>query len=189
MKNLRLVLDRILTAQKINFMKLTIVKIVLCIFVLSIFAGVTEAQTPKKIDEKRGWTAYTFKGDGGKVCYMASAPIKQKGKYKVRGQPYALVTNRPSKKIKGEVNFIAGYTFKKGSSVKVSIGKTTFELFTEDDGAWSRDQSSDLQLVNSMKKGNRMIVVGRSSRGTKTTDTYSLSGFTAMKKRIDKECK
>ena len=119
----------------------------------------TEAQTPKKIAEKRAWTAYTFKGDGGKVCYMASAPIKQKGKYKVRGQPYALVTNRPSKKIKDEVNFIAGYTFKKGSSVKVSIGKTTFELFTEDDGAWSRDQSSDLKLVNSMKKGNRMIAV------------------------------
>ena len=93
-------------------------------------------------------------------------PIKQKGKYKVRGQPYALVTNRPSKKIKGEVNFIAGYTFK-GSSVKVSIGKTTFELFTEDDGAWSRDQSSDFKLVNSMKKGNRMIVVGRSSKELK----------------------
>ena len=87
------------------------------------------------------------------------------------------------------VNFIAGYSFIFGSSVKVSIGKTAFELFTEDDGAWSRDQSSDFKLVNSMKKGNRMIVVGRSSRGTKTTDTYSLSGFTAMKKRIDKECK
>ena len=119
MKNLRLVWDHILTAQKISLMNLAIVKIVLSIFVLSIFASVTEAQTPKKIAEKRAWTAYTFKGDGGIVCYMASAPIKQKGKYKVRGQPYALVTNRPSKKIKGEVNFIAGYTFKKGSSVKV----------------------------------------------------------------------
>ena len=54
---------------------------------------------------------------------MASAPIKQKGKYKVRGQPYALVTNRPSEKIKGEVNFIAGYTFKKEAKVKVKIGK------------------------------------------------------------------
>jgi len=40
-----------------------------------------------------------------------------------------------------------------------------------------------------MKGGNRMVVYGTSSRGTKTTDTYSLSGFTAMKKRIDKACK
>ena len=49
MKNLRLVWDHILTAQKINLMKLTIVKIVLCVFVLNIFAGVTEAQTPKRL--------------------------------------------------------------------------------------------------------------------------------------------
>jgi hypothetical protein len=34
-----------------------------------------------------------------------------------------------------------------------------------------------------------MVVVGISSRGTKTTDTYSLSGFTAMKKRIDMACR
>ena len=53
-----------------------------------------------------------------------------------------------------------GIPLKKG--VKVSIGKTTFELLPEDDGAWSRDQTSDLKLVNAMKKGNRMIVVGRS---------------------------
>ena len=94
-------------------MRLTIVRIVICVAVLNIFVGMTDSDS-KKIAEKRAWTAYTFKGDGGKVCYMASAPIKQKGKYKVRGQPYALVTNRPSEKIKGEINFIAGYTFKKG---------------------------------------------------------------------------
>ena len=45
------------------------------------------------------------------------------------------------------------------------------------------------KLVRAMKSGNRMVVYGTSSRGTKTTDTYSLSGFTAMKKRIDKACK
>ena len=72
----------------------------------------------------------------------------------------------------------------------MKIGKkAVFKLFTEGDAAWSKDQPSDLKLVKAMKKGNRMTVVGRSSRGTKTTDTYSLSGFTAMKKRIDRECK
>ena len=97
-------------------MKLTIVKIVLCVFVLNIFVGMTEAQTPKKIAEKRAWTAYTFKGDGGKVCYMASAPIKQKGKYKVRGQPYALVTNRPSKKLRARLTLLQDIPLKKGAA-------------------------------------------------------------------------
>jgi hypothetical protein len=34
-----------------------------------------------------------------------------------------------------------------------------------------------------------MVVSGQSSRGTKTTDTYSLTGFTATKKLIDQTCK
>jgi hypothetical protein len=33
-----------------------------------------------------------------------------------------------------------------------------------------------------------MVVRGRSKRGTKTKDTYSLKGFTAGMKIIDKAC-
>ena len=162
-------------------------------FLISIFtiASITNASAadPKKISEKRDWAAYTFSGEAGKVCYIASAPKKQRGKYKKRGQPYALVTNRPKQKINGEVNFIAGYNFKKGSEVKVKINRKSFKLFTQQDGAWSANPELDAKLVKAMKGGNRMVVYGISSRGTKTTDTYSLSGFTAMKKRIDKACK
>jgi hypothetical protein len=100
----------------------------ICIFTIASIATANAAD-PKKISEKRDWAAYIFTGDAGKVCYIASAPKKQKGKYKKRGQPYALVTNRPKQKINGEVNFIAGYNFKKGSSVKVKINKKTFKLF------------------------------------------------------------
>ena len=97
----------------------------MCIFTIASIATANAAD-PKKISEKRDWAAYIFTGDAGKVCYIASAPKKQKGKYKKRGQPYALVTNRPKQKINGEVNFIAGYNFKKGSSVKVKINKKNF---------------------------------------------------------------
>jgi hypothetical protein len=40
-----------------------------------------------------------------------------------------------------------------------------------------------------MKRGSKMTVVGVSSRGTKTTDTYSLAGFTKAKNLMDKTCK
>jgi hypothetical protein len=40
-----------------------------------------------------------------------------------------------------------------------------------------------------MKRGNKMTIIGTSSRGTKTTDTYSLAGFTKTKAVIDKTCK
>ena len=160
----------------------------ICIFAIASITT-TNAAEPKKIAEKRDWAAYIFTGNAGKVCYIASAPKKQKGKYKKRGQPYALVTNRPKQKINGEVNFIAGYNYKKDSEVRVKINKKSFKLFTQQDGAWSAKPELDVKLVKAMKGGNRMVVYGTSSRGTKTTDTYSLSGFTAMKKRIDKACK
>jgi len=170
--------------------KFTSIGFLICA-VLIVFIPYTIAAEPKKIYEKRDWAAYVFAGEKGKICYIASAPKKQKGRYKKknRGQPYALVTNRPAENIKGEVNFIAGYNYKQNSSVEVRINKKTFDLFTQQDGAWSREPAVDAKLVKAMKNGNRMTVIGTSSRGAKTTDTYSLSGFTAVKKRIDKACK
>ncbi len=44
-------------------------------------------------------------------------------------------------------------------------------------------------FVDAMKRGTEMVVRGISSRGTRTTDTYSLSGVTAAMNEIDKACK
>jgi hypothetical protein len=43
-------------------------------------------------------------------------------------------------------------------------------------------------MVEAMVNGADMIVKGMSARGTETADTYSLIGFTATKKVIDKTC-
>jgi hypothetical protein len=63
-----------------------------------------------------------------------------------------------------------------------------FSLFTDDDTAWGGDAKVDSALVAAMKAGATMIVKGTSARGTLTTDTYSLAGFTAAHKAIDKAC-
>jgi len=146
-------------------------------------------QTPKRFQKNEIGRRIPSRVRQEKYAILPARPKKQRGKYKKRGQPYALVTNRPKQKINGEVNFIAGYNYKKGSEVRVKINKKSFKLFTQQDGAWSANPELDAKLVKAMKGGNRMVVYGTSSRGTKTTDTYSLSGFTAMKKRIDKACK
>jgi hypothetical protein len=161
-------------------------------FICIALAGVVSpsfAKKPKDLGGNGKWTAYTFVDGKNKVCYMASAPVKQQGKYKKRGQPYALITNRTAPKSKAEVNFVSGYTFKKGAPVKVTVGNQAFELFSTKGRAWSSDARADAKLVKAMIRGNRMVVRGVSSRGTKTTDSYSLSGFTATKKLIDRACK
>jgi hypothetical protein len=66
-------------------------------------------------------------------------------------------------------------------------GRNAFTLFTHDETAWAYDED-DAKLVTAMKAGSEMVVVGTSSRGTRTTDTYSLMGFTNAHEAITGEC-
>ncbi|PCH84228.1 MAG: hypothetical protein COC02_02205 [Rhodospirillaceae bacterium] len=71
----------------------------------------------------------------------------------------------------------------------VIIGAKTFKLFTNLGHAFAVDQKTDKAFVDAMIRGARLVVKGTSSRGTKTTDTYSLKGFSAAFKAIGKACK
>ena len=79
------------------------------------------------------------------------------------------------------MGIIAGYPYRDGSTVEVSIdGDQRFTLYTGGENAWSYPEDQ-AQLIAAMRAGIDMVVKGTSSRGTLTTDTYSLRGFTATK--------
>jgi invasion protein IalB len=61
-------------------------------------------------------------------------------------------------------------------------------MFTQSDGAWIKNAAEEPQLVEAMRKGADMIVKGMSTRGTHTTDTYSLKGISNALDRVAKEC-
>ena len=58
-------------------------------------------------------------------------------------------------------------------------------FFSEDDSAWTNEDS---KIIYAMKKGVELTVIGLSSRGTKTIDTYTLNGFTASFNKLTKDC-
>ncbi|MGH6945883.1 MAG: invasion associated locus B family protein [Kiloniellales bacterium] len=134
------------------------------------------------------WTAFRSNDGSTTTCYIASQPKRAEGDYSQRGEIYALVSHRPAEKRKNEVSIIAGYQFQTDSWVDVSIDDQDFRLFTQKDTAWTPDQQTDEAMVQAMIKGRQMVVKGTSSRGTLTTDTYSLSGFTRAHRTIDKAC-
>lgn len=146
------------------------------------------AEEPKQIGTFGDWDAVTFTEGGNTGCYLYNEPAKMEGKYKTRGKSYLLVTHRPAAQSLNVVMIKAGYSYKKESEVTVDVGGETFKLFTENDSAWARDAATDTRLVEAMKKANRMVVKGTSSRGTETTDTYSLQGFSAAHKAIGQAC-
>ena len=148
------------------------------------------AAAPQVLGEYGDWVAYYYRDSSGAVCYMASTPKKDEGKYTKRGDIYAVVTHRPNEKSFDVVNFNAGYTYKSGAKVEVKIGAQTFDkLFTSGDKAWATSEKTDKEMVAAMKRGSRMVVHGVSSKGTQTKDTYSLNGFSSAYRAISNKCK
>lgn len=156
--------------------------------VLAVLAAAANANAQEVLGTFNDWTAFTDKVSGKQICYIGSKPKKAEGNYTKRDDAFVLVTHRPSEKVVGEVSIETGYTYKTGSSPVVTIGDSTFTLFAKGSNAWAKDASADRKLVAAMKGGSEMVVKGTSSRGTATTDTYSLSGFTAAFNAIGKAC-
>ena len=151
----------------------------------------TYAQTYKKVTTADHWEAYKSGSGKSRFCFVGSEPIKKTGAYKRRDKTYVLVTQRPNdKKNKVDIfELVAGYTYKKDSGVTIKFGGQKFELFTSGGSAWAKTPKPDRALARAMKRGNTMTVTGISSRGTRTTDTYSLKGFTAAYNAIGTNCK
>ncbi|CCQ75355.1 invasion associated locus B family protein [Magnetospira sp. QH-2] len=140
------------------------------------------------IETFKSWSAFASGKGKDKTCYMGAVPSKSTGQYKKRGDVHAWVAQQPGEDQFDVVQIVAGYTYKTRSEVTVTIGGDTFTLFTADDSAWARDVKTDRAIVKAMRAGSEMVVRGVSSRGTKTVDTYSLSGFTAAHNATKKAC-
>jgi hypothetical protein len=167
-----------------------VISVLTFVMVTSFVAPIAFAE-PIEMLVSKNWGAYRYDNDGSRICFVSSVPTKSKGKYdpKNRGDIRVFVSHGPGKAERDVVQVIAGYRYKPQSDVSMTIDGKKFKLFTIEDRAYAESEEDDKRIINLMKRGSRMTIVGTSSRGTKTTDTYSLSGFTKTKAVIDKTCK
>ena len=160
-----------------------------------LFTGISVAEPTTFLGEHGAWKAFSHKD--GTTCFMVAEPEEQKGTFTKRGRPHILITHTPKKKTFDTISIIAGYTYKPKSEVKVRLGKKsdeksgekTFTLFTQDDTAWARDETTDKAMVKAAISGDHIQVKGTSTRDTVITDIYSLEGFAATHRLIDQACK
>lgn len=135
-----------------------------------------------------------FVDDGTTQCWGVSAPTeslntRDGNEVSVqRGDILMFVTYRPTAGIAGELSFTGGYPFAEGSTVSLEVGGTTYELFTEGEWAWPATPDEDERLTNALRNGEDAVLTGRSSRGTVTRDTFSLTGFTAALQEAEARC-
>ncbi len=157
---------------------------------LSVLPATAAGQSsPTQIGSKKAWDAYTYTENGNKICYMVSKPTRSRPAKVRRGDIYFMVTHRPAEGVRDEVSIFIGYPYKVGAPADVRIGSQSYVLVTEGENAWAPDRAADARLVKMMIRGTIMDVRGQSARGTKTTDRFSLLGFTAAHRLIDQACK
>ena len=137
----------------------------------------------------RDWDAFKeVQANGEHTCYMISVPKDTAPKDVRRGEIYVIITHWPEAKIKSQVNIVVGYPFRDNSTATAMVDGRSFKMFTQGERAWAYDDKQDRDMTDAMKRGTRLVVKGTSSRGTNTSDTYSLSGFTAAHNAITQAC-
>lgn len=134
------------------------------------------------------WKTYSYTENGSKVCFMSATPTKAEGKYTKRGEIFAMVTNRPAERASDVFSYLAGYGYKNNAEVSITINGKKYLLYGQGENAWTASDEQDKTLTQAIQKGSTMIVEGQSARGTKTKDTFSLSGSGSAYEAISKAC-
>ena len=160
------------------------------VFVICLFMKSLMASEKIQIEKFNDWSVLRQETDAGRLCYITSEPIEKKGDYDKnnRGETRVFVTHGPGKAERDVVSIVAGYVFEKQSEVDLYVDGVKQLFFTLQDRAWSFGPDEDKKIIRNMKRGNKLTVEGVSSRGNKTIDIYSLSGFTKAKQMLDKIC-
>lgn len=152
-------------------------------------APAANAQSPATfMEEFKDWSTFKAETGGSLLCFAVSEPTDSEPKGVQRGNVYFYVSSWPKDGVAGEVSLKIGYDFATDATTVVTIGSQTFELFNNSDKAFVESPAQERELVQAMRRGNRMTVKGRSARGTETTDTFSLSGITAALRHVERNC-
>lgn len=150
--------------------------------------------TPHLIGQFGDWAAYTAAPGNRPVCFALSKPTSgQTSPANRRDESmvvYMFISTRPKEKVKDEVSIlVTGYAFKPGSDATATIGSANFALYTQNDGAWIKNAAEEARMVDAMRKGADLVVKATTSRGTETTDNFSLKGIAEALDRVAQQCK
>ena len=157
---------------------MSIIKKLIFIILLSVFANQINAEEVKKMGKHKDWETYIIKNDAGKVCFAQSIPVLQSPKSSLRDSRL-FISFRPGEQIANEISITAGYEFNKKNMVTAISGKNKYKFDLMQDGfAWMTSKKSEEKMIKTMKKGSRIMITGHNQNGSQTKDHYSLLGFT-----------
>jgi len=165
-------------------------------FLIALLIGtpaIAKEFSTNRVDSKQDWSV--FVENNPSQCWIVSAPSKTKATRNgktvsvTRSEIQLFALFEPSQKVYGQISFTSGYPFKPGSTVRVSVGASE-HLMSQIEGEWSwpKDLKTNDEIIKSLKRGVKAIIIGTSKKGTRTQDTFSLLGFSAALEEAQKRC-
>jgi hypothetical protein len=154
-------------------------------------AAVPGGAEPTLIGQFGTWGAYAATPNGKRVCFALAKPTTSKTNppNRPRDPAYAFVSTRPAEKVTNEVSIMIGYALKPGSESTLEVGGASYEMYTQGDGLWIKNAAEEDQMVQAMRHSADAVVKGVSTKGTETTDTFSLKGLSQALDRIAQDCR
>ena len=167
---------------------MSIIRYFIILIFFSTFYSLAIAEEVKKIGKFKDWETIVIKNDSKLVCFAQSKPVLQSPKsYKREARLF--VSFRPNEKILNEISITAGYKFNNQNSITAKSGKFKYKFdIAQENFAWMADNKIEKKMINTMKKGSRIMVSGHNQEGSQTIDHYSLLGFTKAYKAAKKSC-
>ncbi len=144
---------------------------------------------PLSLGKFGDWEALSASGKD-KVCYALGAPQKRQPEGKLKdAKANIFVSTRPSEGVRNEIAINLGYPTKDNGAAAADIDGNSFDLVTMKESAWLKNPAQEKEFVETMKHGSKLVVKASSSKGTASTDTYSLKGLSDALTRVQQECK
>jgi len=155
----------------------------LLFFSIGAFASVSDVNLREKYKD---WLVYTALEDGEKVCYIVSYPKKKSEHYTTNRKPHVIVSYVNKKA--DEVSVSSGFQYDKEPIILNIDQRIKYKLpAIEGSFAWADNTKTDQDLVQKMKQGLSMVVLGK-TKATTVADTYSLLGFQNAYRKMHDLC-
>jgi len=167
---------------------MSIIRYFIILIFFSILHNQAIAEEVKKIGKFKDWETIVIKNNSKLVCFAQSKPVLQSPKSYQR-EARLFVSFRPNEKILNEISITSGYKFNNQNSITAKSGKFKYKFdIAQENFAWMADNKMEKKMINTMKKGSRIMVSGYNQKGSQTIDHYSLLGFTKAYGAAKKSC-
>ena len=157
-------------------------------------SALAQAKSTKKVAEEKDWSV--FIGTNPTECWAESQADPKLSRVTENGRPVQArrgeirlyVIYSLDGKLSGQITFTGGYPFAQ-KPVEIDIDGKKFSLNKiDDEWAWAESDDDDKKILAALKKGGKATLIGLSSRGKTTTDTFSLMGLTKAVAEARKNC-